>query len=857
MTVRFSFLAPVLLIPTPALAQQELLAEVHRMVPAGVSAGTELGAVDVDGDGDLDLVAAHVNAQNQLFLGDGNGRFDLGALPPNPAPVNNSADVALGDVDGDGDADALFANFGPFLGDPLIGQDRLLLGDGQGGFVDATGQLPVEQIGSQSVDFGDVDLDGDLDAAVAYGVIAGFADPYSSVVLTNDGAGVFTESAGFAPPAEASRNLCLADLDADGNLDLLETFAAIAPRVYRNGGAGDFVELAGAFSDFTATPFNVDLGDVDGDSDLDLVGFDGSARLWLNDGAGFFADASGQLPTPPGLTYDGVLADLDGDGDLDVAAGQRPDIEGPPVPDVLYVNDGLGLFTDASQRLPDVSTTGGDFLALDVDRDLDVDLLQVQSNAEQGFVRLYLSDGLDFEDVTSPFGTPGRAFDVAVDDLDGDGDLDALVAGVQSGPRLYRNVGAGELVPEDAGLADAPILAVATGDVDGDGDPDALFGSTSDRFYLNDGSASFTPGAELTTTFFSTTEDAALVDVDGDGDLDAFLASTVAIAFGAPDRLVLGDGAGGFTDASAQIDATVRASFAVAPGDVDLDGDVDFLIASLGPNELLLGDGAGGFVSAASQLPGDSLSTKSAALVDVDGDGDLDALFGNDGQLGGSGQNQLHLGDGTGFFVDAPGRVPSAPGGESLGLAVGDPDGDGDVDAYFANGSGLEAQLDELWLNDGSGNFTLGAMPPVVAPGEGVALADLDGDGDDDALVCGRDLIGLRQLAGLKRHVAWRAVPRIGKPLAMDLRGDPGSVWVLASSAKAASFDLGALGVLGIDPSTLITVDVGQLDGDGRALREFQVPADATLVGGELLWQALLGIPAAFTNVERAVFREL
>ncbi|MEM7309449.1 MAG: VCBS repeat-containing protein [Planctomycetota bacterium] len=857
MIVRFPRPVLALLVSTPALAQQEGLAEVHRMVPAGTSAGTELGAGDVDGDGDLDLVAANINAENLLLLADGNGRFDLGALPPNPASVNNSDDLALGDVDGDGDLDLLFANRGPGVGDPLIGQDRLLLGDGLGSFVDATAQLPVEEISAYGVDLGDVDLDGDLDAAVAHGGLPGAAGAQPSVVLRNDGAGVFTVAAGFAATAEPSRDVLLDDLDGDGDLDLFETFAQLAPRVYRNDGAGLFAEVADAFPELAAASIQVELGDVDGDADLDVVGFNGLVRLWLNDGAGVFAGTTGQVPVPTGFAVDGALADLDGDGDLDIAAG----LHGGSLlaaPDGLYANDGAGVFTDASGRLPDTASSGGRFFALDVDRDQDVDLLQVQTAAQQGYVRLYLNDGVDFEDVTSPLGATGRTFDVAVDDLDGDGDLDALVAGAGPGPRLYRNAGAGELVPEDAGLAGAPSLAVAVADVDGDGDSDAFFGGDGEGLFLNDGDAGFAPAAALPASS-AVTQDAVLVDVDGDGDLDAFLASTaqiIGVVVAGADRLLLGDGAGGFADGSAQVSAPVRASFAAAPGDVDLDGDLDFLIAAFGPNELLLGDGAGGFVGASAQLPGDSLVTRAAALVDVDGDGDLDALFGNEDGLGGSGQNQLQLGDGTGFFADAPGQVPALLG-DSQGLAVGDPDGDGDPDAYFANGPGFGEQADELWLNDGGGSFTLGGMAPVVAPSDEVAFADLDGDGDDDALVCGQDLIGLRQLAGLKRHVAWRAVPRIGKPLAMDLRGDPGSAWVLASSPKSASFDFGVAGVLGIDPSALVTVDAGQLDGEGRALREFQVPADVALVGAELLWQALLGIPAAFTNVERAVFTEL
>ena len=179
----------VLLAPT-AGAQEKLLDALHQMLPpdSGDSSAVDLG--DVDGDGDLDALIGNNNAngpgnQNRLYLNDGSGVF-ADATASLPADLNETLAVALGDVDGDGDLDALIGN-GRIHGPGE--QNRLYLNDGTGVFADATASLPADLEDTRAVALGDVDGDGDLDALIGNSLVFGPGD--QNRLYLNDGTGVF------------------------------------------------------------------------------------------------------------------------------------------------------------------------------------------------------------------------------------------------------------------------------------------------------------------------------------------------------------------------------------------------------------------------------------------------------------------------------------------------------------------------------------------------------------------------------------------------------------------------------------------------------------------------------------------
>ena len=180
------------------------------------------------------------------------------------------------------------------------------------------------------------------------------------------------------------------------------------------------------------------MGDVDTDGDVDIViGNNGRNRLYLNDGRTFFADASAaQLSPDSDWSASLALGDVDADGDLDLVAGnwgQR---------DQLYLNDGAGTFQNATAaRMPVLAGFTNELVLVDVDLDGDLDLAIVAGYGVERN-RLYLNDGTGvFSDATElrmP-SIPTSTFALAVGDVDGDEDPD-LVIGDQGTPnRLFVN----------------------------------------------------------------------------------------------------------------------------------------------------------------------------------------------------------------------------------------------------------------------------------------------------------------------------------------------------------------------------------------------------------------------------------
>lgn len=288
-------------------------------LPAGSGSGRSMDASlgDVDGDGDLDLVLAKEFARNVLL------RQEDGAFVPVieafPAHAEDSEDAVLGDFDGDGDLDVVFPSEDSAL-------NEYHWNDGQGRFQPAPHPLPGQTTSNAGV-AGDLDGDGDLDLILS-------RNTARELVLLNDGRGRFVDASEAWMPEriDVTQDLQLADLDGDGDLDLIagnEPANGGRNRLYRNLGSR-FEDISdSALPAAVEETRKVAVGDADGDGDLDLffanVSFTAPAearpRLLFNRGDAHFSAELDALPDAAGSLLDASFVDLDGDGDQDLLLG--------------------------------------------------------------------------------------------------------------------------------------------------------------------------------------------------------------------------------------------------------------------------------------------------------------------------------------------------------------------------------------------------------------------------------------------------------------------------------------------------------------------------------------------------------
>lgn len=355
-------------------------------------------------------------------------------------------------------------------------------------FTLADPQPDLVEIYSGSSDSGDIDGDGDNDL-----IMTGITPASKTILYLNDGDGIFTEIEGMPLPQAGNGKVIFADLDGDDDLDLFFSGTANTiqefTHIYLNDGAGGFTQLANpALPRFSDS--GVDVADVDSDGDIDLLitvkaaNGDFIADVFLNNGNAIF--------TPAGeLAFDGLqfgqvaFIDVENDGDLDVIiSGEQADESALTR---LYLNDGTGNYViDINSDFEQMVAADIDVADLDNDGNLDI-LMSGNSTANGVQTILYHNDGFgQFEELPATNLQNTFAGTNAIADMDNDGDQDIVIIGSQDGglPNIYNivyeNRSNNVFVPVDT-LGGEYIAACVVDDFNGDNLVDIIIQGFADR----------------------------------------------------------------------------------------------------------------------------------------------------------------------------------------------------------------------------------------------------------------------------------------------------------------------------------------------------------------------------------------
>jgi hypothetical protein len=390
-----------------------------------------------------------------------------------------------------------------------------------------------------------------------------------------------------------------------------------------------------------------------------------------------------------------------------------------------------------------------------------------------------------FSDVTPASGLPPVRFGEGVNAVDVDGDdlPDLFLPCVRGRDRLFRNLG--DLRFADAtdewGILGEGGIGAAAADLDGDGRPElavvrGAWPSGSVALLSRGGSGRFAdvgPSAGLLERRNGIA--AAVADVDGDGRAD------LAVSTWGGDLLYRNDGGRPprFTEtaAAAGLAAAAGRSWGLLLADFTGDGRPDLFVGRGAPgsaerSRLLVNRGGGRFEdgTAATDL-GRGEFTMGGVAADFDGDGDLDLFVASFG-----GRDRLYLNDGAGGLRDAT-DASGIASARSVGAAAGCVDADALPDLVVA---GYDGPV-RFYRNLGGGRFadeTAGSGLQAHARNEGVALADLDRDGDLDLYVTNLD--GNNRL--YRNELAGGAYLRVVPP-----PGDAGAHGATARLARAGA----------------------------------------------------------------------
>ncbi len=770
---------------------------------------------DFNADGRQDLaVASNVGDNLTILLGDGNGGFS--AAPGSPISTGDGPRfVSVGDFNADGRQDLAVANSGS-------NNLTILLANVGGGFSSASGSPIIVGTQPQSVIVGDIDGDGLQDL-----VVANIGN--SVTILLGAGTGSFSQAAGspitlFGGPSAVT----MGDFNGDGKQDmavakavddvtiLLNNCAPVitpsSPLTRQQGSNGSTSVIATvsdaetASGSLTVTATNVpanllvtSIVNNNGTISADVIPTCNTAvgarivELTVTDGNGLTSKTNLTVNivanSPPTLTYANQSVTVGNALTINPATGPNDNgsvstiavqsVTPSASPGTITVNNSTGIVS-VSNNLPvgvytvTIRATDNCGATTNVPFTLTVNAIIIPTLGTYANATVNLGDSVTVTPSGTPTNTAGATATtstsfkgvfsvnpttgaVTVTNAHVGGTYTVTVRAVSSNGGtatrtftltvsntancLSSNSGFSPAIGSPVPVGLAPYR-LAAGDFNGDGRQDLVamnFNSNNVSVMLGNGSGGFSEATGSPILTGTSPTAAAVGDFNGDGRQDLAVANNGSNNV----TILLGNGSGGFTLAPGSPVGGVTQPRAIAMSDFNSDGYQDLVVANLSPNvSILLGNGSGGFSAAAGSPVAVGNLPSAVTTGDFDGDGKPDLAVTN----AASNTVTILLGSGTGGFTQPVGS-PITVGNYPDAVTAGDFNGDGQQDLAVGN---FNSNSVTILLGIGGGGFSVAAGSPItVATGPiFITAGNFNGDGAADLIVVSLDAENMTILLG-------------------------------------------------------------------------------------------------------------
>jgi hypothetical protein len=403
----------------------------EQIVSDQIPAMTSIAIADIDNDGAPDMLFTDYTLNEYSWFKNQDGLGDFGSKLRISSYAYFVNHVDYGDIDGDGDLDLVSSSHGD---NKVAWYENT---NGLGDFSSIQQLISTTTDGARDV-FA-VDLDGDLDKDVLLSAyLDASTNEYQLLWFENDGTGTFTTEHIFETTTEAILRINYADVDNDGDMDVISGQEDSVLALYKNNGDGTFA-LPVIFSE---TGFNylssLQVADMDGDGDIDVVASYISDEVIWHENVDGLGDLSVKhiiiedMPSSTAL----YVADIDGDNDNDVLFASRSS------DDVGYFlnEDGQGTFGPKviTSEMPQNPNA---IYSLDMDGDGDMDMITNSSDGQK-FIWFPNDGSANFGDAVEITSLIARINHITSADIDGDGKLDLITSSYDDDKvAWFRNLG--------------------------------------------------------------------------------------------------------------------------------------------------------------------------------------------------------------------------------------------------------------------------------------------------------------------------------------------------------------------------------------------------------------------------------